>query len=133
MVLIVIWVVVALLAAAGVLVLAAWVTREPAPASFLVDLQSGLQRARDERTLGILASARQDHADAADVELSSVDDLFRVGRPVEVDYLDAEALGANLVRTAGRARSVAVTRSAAVRSAAHARTAARVERRATQH
>ena len=108
MVLIVVWVIVALVAAAGVLVGAAWLTTDTAPATFFADLRSGMQSARGDRGAGgargpgVLAGARRDLADVADVETSSVDDIFRVGRPAEHDYLDTAQLTAGLVRTIDR-------------------------------
>ncbi len=108
MVLIVVWVVVALVAAAAVLVGAAWLTTDTAPATFFADLRSGLQTVRGRRGVGgtrspgVIAGARRDLADVADVETSSVGDIFRVGRPTEHDYLDATQLTAGLVRTIDR-------------------------------
>ncbi len=108
MVLIVVWVVVALLVSAGVLVLAARLTSEQAPATFVTDLRAGLRSSRSARRTpgargtGILASARRDLAENADVDNCSVDDIFSVGRPAERDYLDTEQLSAGLARTIGR-------------------------------
>ena len=100
--LIVVWVVVALVAAAGVLVLAGWVTGESAPATFFVDLRAGLRRSADSRGDGVLASARRERTDTAGAGHGSVDDIFAVGDPVENGYLDTEGLTAGITRTVGR-------------------------------
>ena len=85
----VVWVAVALLAPAGVLVLAGSFTRDRAQGNFFDDLRGGL-RHKENREPGIFASARQELSDVAEVESTRVDDLFQVGRPAESDYLDPE-------------------------------------------
>ena len=100
--LIVVLVVVALVAAAGVLVLAGWVTGESAPATFFADLRAGLRRSGSSRADGVLASARREHADAAEAGHGSIDDLFAVGNPVQKGYLDTEGLTAGITRTVSR-------------------------------
>lgn len=100
---VVIWILVAL-ATAGVVLLIASVTgdRSGGVREFVDDLRAGLSRRQGPRE-GLLAGARRELVEVADVETSSVDDLFAVGQPQEVAYVAAEELAETLTRAKDRA------------------------------
>jgi hypothetical protein len=103
---VVIWIVVALTAAAVVVVLAGVSgERSTTVRQFVGDLRTGLRRDRRMGSEGVLASARRELAEAAEVESSSVDELFLVGTPQDSAYVDAEELGGTLARVKDKAMS----------------------------
>ncbi|WP_024288843.1 hypothetical protein [Cellulomonas sp. KRMCY2] len=104
---VVLWIVVALVVAALVMLVAslagAAASRSRGAGEFLTDVRSGLRRDRGRRG-GLLADARKDLVEAAEAETGSVDELFSLGEPAETDYVRP----GELVGTFGRATSRAL-------------------------
>ena len=79
------WILVALVGAAVVMVVASLAGGgSGGPRQFLADLRGGLHR--DGRS-GMFSDVRRDHAETADVETGSVEDVFLVGEVDDHDYL----------------------------------------------
>lgn len=105
---IVMWTVVALVAAVVVIVIGSVAGgRAGGMRQFLTDLRAGLRRDRDgdeDRAGGFLADARRDLVEAAEVESSSVDEIFTIGEPQQTAYLGTGDIAETLNRAAGRSR-----------------------------
>ena len=79
------WILVALVGAAAVIVVASVAGGSSSgPRQFLADLRAGLRRGG---RVGMFSDVRRDHAEAADADTGSVDDVFLVGEPDDRDYL----------------------------------------------
>lgn len=98
------WILVALVAAAATLLVASVAEgRSGGLRQFLTDLRGGLRRDRSRARGGMLGDVRRDLAAAADVEKSSVDDLFAFGPQEGSAYVHPEELSQTLGRATTRA------------------------------
>ena len=98
------WILVALLTALAVMFVAAAVeSRAHGGNGFLADLRAGLATGRAPRARGLVTEARREHAALADVESSSVDEIFEMHHDQEKAYVDAEEIGHTLLRVKRRA------------------------------
>ena len=98
------WIVVSLLTALVVLGVAGAVgSRAHGGSGFLADLRAGLGKGRRPRARAFVAEARREHAELADVESSSVDEIFEVGHDEEKAYVDTEQITRTLARVGNRA------------------------------
>ena len=101
------WIVVALVVAALVLLVAGLASvaggGSRGTQEVLTDVRAGLRRDRGRRG-GLLADARKDLVEAAEAEAGSVEEIFSLGEPVETDYVRP----GELVGTFGRATSRAL-------------------------
>ena len=77
--------------------------RSTGTGEFLGHLRSGLRRGERRRGPGLLAETRREHAEVADVEPSSVDDLFTIGQEQPQGYVEVEELTQTLSRAKERA------------------------------
>lgn len=99
---VVVWMLVALVAAGVVLAVVA--AAGSSQRGLLADLRGGLRR--DGRP-GVLRSARRDLAAAAAVEPSRVEAIFEVGVPTQHDYLDPDDVAGRVLDVSQRAGRVA--------------------------
>lgn len=108
---VVVWIIVALVAGLGVvLVASASEGRSNGGRRFFEDLRSGLSKGRRSRARTIVADVRREHAELADVETSSVEEIFEIGRQqeahvdsVENAYVDTGEIAETLSRATHRA------------------------------
>ena len=102
---VVIWILVALLTAVVVLLVASVADgRSSRDGSFLQLMRSGVRRSRGSgRGGGLLADARRELAETAEVEHSSVDELFVIGEEQPSAYVGTEELTQTLSRATQRA------------------------------
>ena len=106
------WIIVAFVTALVVMVLAATVsgTNRRGVGQFFSDVRTGLRREPDAGGISLVASARQELADAADDDDDlGVDDIFHVGAVPDSAYVDPTPLTAPIARVTrslgGRVRS----------------------------
>ena len=101
---VVVWIIVALVAGLGVvLVASASEGRSTRGQGFFQDLRSGLRNGRRSRARSIVADARREHAELADVETSSVEDIFAIGHQQESAYVDTGEIAETISRATHRA------------------------------
>ncbi|MCB2177682.1 MAG: hypothetical protein KQH57_17880 [Actinomycetales bacterium] len=92
---------IAVLAAAGVLVIAARMTSDRGEESFVAALRHGLRHDTSGPPMGVIASARREHAESAVADGSGMDDLFRAAATEQSAYLSADDLVRRRARTTG--------------------------------
>ena len=98
------WIIVALVAAAATMLVASVAGgRSGGLRQFLADLRAGLRRDRSRPRGGMLGDVRRDLAEAADVERSSVDELFTFGPQEGSAYVHPQELSQTLGRATIRA------------------------------
>jgi hypothetical protein len=105
---VVIWILVALLTAGAVLLVASVAdgrsSRSSGDGNVLQLMRSGVRRSRGAgRGRGLLADARRELAETADVETSSVDEIFVIGEHQPAAYVGTEELTQTLHRARRRA------------------------------
>lgn len=102
------WIVVALVTALVVMAVAGTTSgaQRRGVRSFVADVRDGLRRREPGPSVGILASARRELAEAAEAE-GTLDDIFRVGQTPRAAYVEVGELARPL---AGATRRLLGTR-----------------------